>query len=212
MSHGTYMNESWHMYAWVMAHSHRKWNLRSTPSLPLSNDSFAWMNHGSYMNESWHMYEWVMAQSHRKDTFFRRPHCLPRMTNSFEWVMAHIWMNHGTYMNESWHMYEWKIFPTPSLPPSNDSFHVCHDSFHVCHDSFSCVPWLIHTETWIIASHWYVMNNSFVSRLIRKHRNFPTGTLIRHEWLIDMWNMNHRLRGDYSACGSQWVTFHMHEL
>ena len=41
-------------------------------------------------------------------------------------------------------------------------------------------------EKILIASHWYVMNDSFVSRLIRKHKNFPTDTLIRHEWLIDM--------------------------
>jgi len=41
MSHVTYMNESCHIYEWVMSH--------------------IWMSHVTYMNESCHIYEWVMS-------------------------------------------------------------------------------------------------------------------------------------------------------
>jgi len=41
-----FMNESCHVYEWVMSHL-----------------SHTWVSHGTHMSESWHTHEWVMAHT-----------------------------------------------------------------------------------------------------------------------------------------------------
>ena len=53
MSHGTYVNESWHICEWVMAHM---WTGRITYECVLSHRNESW-----HICEPWHTYEWVMA-------------------------------------------------------------------------------------------------------------------------------------------------------
>jgi len=92
VSHGTYTNESWHIYEWVMAH--------------------IWVSHCIYMSETWHIYEWVIAH-----IWVSHGTYMSESWHIYEWVMAHIWVSHGTYrrvnrrtfIDESLKTHEWVV-------------------------------------------------------------------------------------------------------
>ena len=93
MSHSTYVDESWHICEWAMAHT--------------------CMSHGTCVNKSWHILEWVMANMilltmchSLSSTILIHTHT-NESWHICECVMAHMWMRHGTYVNESWHTYKW---------------------------------------------------------------------------------------------------------
>jgi len=76
-----YMNESCHVYEWVMSHISR---------------TFTWMSHVTYMNESCRtchvpLHEWVMSHM---ETYLS---CVETYGMSHKWISQ--W--HVTYMNES---------------------------------------------------------------------------------------------------------------
>jgi len=149
MSRGTHMNESWHTYKWVTAHTwickifimlcFRSWVMAHT-----------WMSHGTtHMNGSWHAYEWVLAHVYISHGTHIDVSC-----QTDGWVMWHAHahlndvifqvcvcvMSHGTHMNESWHnAHEWVLA-------------------HI---------WMSHTYEWVMAqriwmSHGTHMNESHI--------------------------------------------------
>jgi len=122
MSHGTYLNGSWHIYECVMAH--------------------IWMRHGTYINESWHIYEWVMAHIWMSHGTYKTGHdssgCIP--IHHTKWIMLSV-------MNESWHIYEWVMVHIKQDTIRVDALQyiIYNESCPVlCADSFIYVPWLIH--------------------------------------------------------------------
>jgi len=65
---GTHMNESWHIYEWVVAHMNELWRTYEWSMAHI------WVSHGTY--------EWIMA--HMNGSW-----------HTYERVMAHIWTSHG---------------------------------------------------------------------------------------------------------------------
>ena len=64
-SHITRMNESCHIYEWVMSH--------------------IWMSHVTYMNESHHTHEWVVSH-----IWIRYVKHMNEFCHTHEWIMSHI--------------------------------------------------------------------------------------------------------------------------
>ena len=157
MSHGTYMHESWHMYAWVMAH-------KSRDMAPV------WISNGTHMNESWitsaeswHTCGSVMSSYESpqnvclfdrissvykgffaKETYnFQEPtHCSHLIALST--TRTPISMGHVTHMNESSHTYQLAM----ALIRINHVTHVkesCHTNEWVIPHTririFTCVTW-----------------------------------------------------------------------
>ena len=93
MSHVTRMNESCHIYEWIMSH--------------------IWMSLVTHMNESCHIwtghvtYEWVMAHARMIHITHMNESC-----HTYEWVMSRMCMSHVTYewvmshMNDSCHTHQ----------------------------------------------------------------------------------------------------------
>ena len=147
IGHGTYMNESWHTYWWVMAHiltSHcthmngvmsytwvsyelwqRCWRANSTSRERVM--AHTWMGHGTHMNESWHTYWWVMENV-----------WMSHVTH-MNGVMFHTWASHELWtrlhMNESWHTHEWVMAHT-----------------WISHGAHMNEAW--HTYDWVISHIW----------------------------------------------------------
>ena len=65
----THMNESCHLYEWVMSH--------------------IWMSHITHVNESYHTCEWVISRMWMSHITHMNESC-----HTYEWVMSHIWMSH----------------------------------------------------------------------------------------------------------------------
>jgi len=99
ISHVTNINESCHIYEWVMPHT--------------------WMGHVTHMNAS-------CAQK-CQGISSRKKHINEACLHTYQWVMSHMWMNHVfthewitsraslghvTYMNESCHTFEWVMSQT----------------------------------------------------------------------------------------------------
>jgi len=102
ISHGTFINESRHIYEWT--------NLSYTTVSDSCHTcewvmAHMWMSHGTHMYESRHMYT---------------QRILSKVSSI--WVMSHLWMSHGTHMNSSRHMYEW----------ANLSYTTVSESCHTC--------------------------------------------------------------------------------
>ena len=74
MSHVTYMNESCHIYEWVMSH--------------------IWMSHVPQMNESCPTYEWVMSHMYRCGVCHSHQRQRSAFRESYEYVMSHMQMSH----------------------------------------------------------------------------------------------------------------------
>ena len=128
------MNESWHTYERVMAHT--------------------WTSHGTRV--SCRAYDWhvlflcvpiilVTTRRRIKSAFVPETPTLLNQKALFKtyvlgklvstsfpstcvhilytptwlqaWVMSHVWRSHGTHMNESWHTYEW-VLCTLTPPPT----------------------------------------------------------------------------------------------
>jgi len=132
-SHGTYMNESWHIYEWVMSHiwlSHitQRWQVVQSARNQAEGfelDEQQWeaewqVSHVTHVTVSWrmhscdlHMDELLhirMSYSHTWMSFLHiwKDHVV-LMRESFcayEWVMSHPWVSHVAHMKESCHIYE----------------------------------------------------------------------------------------------------------
>ena len=138
MRHFTRMNESYHIYEWVMSETQlcvfcrlknepcheyewvmlHKWMSRVTRTNESCHAykwvmSRVWMNHVTQMNESCHAYEWVMSRT--QVCVFR---CLKSQGEVWEMDLQDFYdvmfqvTSHGTYMNESWHIHEWVMAHT----------------------------------------------------------------------------------------------------
>jgi len=121
-SHVTHMNESCHIYEWVMSHT---WMSHVTYEWVMSH---IWMSHVTHMNESCYIYEWVMSH-----IWMSRVTHMNVLCHTYERVMSHIWTSHVTHMNESCHTYERVMSPTyeRGMP--------CVWMGHVTHMNKSCV-------------------------------------------------------------------------
>ena len=86
MRYNTHVNQSWHIYEWVMAH--------------------IWMRHGTHVNKSWRKSEWVMAHmwmSHGTHVNASWHTCEYVMAHMWMRGMAHKWMSDGTDTTVSRH-------------------------------------------------------------------------------------------------------------
>ena len=85
MSHVIHMNESCHTYEWVMSH--------------------IWMSHVAHMNESCRTYEWVTSHMSTSNvTLMSHITHIWMSCCTCQWVISHIWLSHVTHMNESCHV------------------------------------------------------------------------------------------------------------
>ena len=121
-SHGTYMNESRHIYRFNMSHV-------------------------TDVDASQHRYRCVMAHtqtSHATHTTSDADNCCDILLShvtfaAYAWVMSHIWMRHGTHRNESWHTYSWV---TSHLLHIHTSCHRC--TAYYIWSVMSCISSVIH--------------------------------------------------------------------
>ena len=156
LSHGAYVNESWHTYARVMA----RMNLsRYTYEWVMVH---VWMSHGTRMNESWYTYEWVTLHvwmSHGT-----------RVNESWytcEWVTAHTWGKPGmcqlivSRTNSVLRQYVGSLLPGEWMRIMTHSY--------VYHDFPICVPWLIrmyaqsHQTAMVVTLHMWLSHGTRVN-------------------------------------------------
>jgi len=192
MSHVTFINESGHIYGWIMsrtrigdfAYTNESWLIWKYQHKHASCHihkwviSQIWMSHVTFMDESWHKGEmshiWLRYVSHV--TYVHEScHMYPRVT-------SHIWISHGTHLNGSCHTYEWelphKMNVTPHWPGdwlwSGSSLrwlsHVIHIMCMSCH-AYECVMahiWMSHVTQMSESCHTYewVTSHVLVSNVI----------------------------------------------
>jgi len=147
VSHGTYVNESWHKCEWVIL----LWVILFICA--------PW-----HVSESWHIYKWVMAHTWMSHLIMSPLVHMCAMT--CEWVMAQMWMSHGTNVNESSyyesscayvrHDVSWIMAQTLTRLGNalvnmwvshgtyvNESWHICERVILLWVILFICAPWLI---------------------------------------------------------------------
>ena len=102
----TCMNESCHIYIWVMLH--------------------VWMSYVTYTFKSCHIYSWHQFWCYPLASTALHPKSTSHITNMdeshyvferamwyiYEWATSRTWMSRVTHTNESCHVYEWALSHT----------------------------------------------------------------------------------------------------
>ena len=153
VSHGNYINESWHISEWVVAQI----EMSGFPRSPYFHWSIC-VSHSTYIDESWHKYEWVVAQNEWVTSHV----CIASTAGWHRGIGCLIFIGQFTHKSPTISGSFAKNDPQlkasyGSSPPCRAStqwiqwgcvlrlIHMCAMTHsYVCHDSFICVPWLIH--------------------------------------------------------------------
>jgi len=132
LGHVTRVNESRHMYQWVMSHI---WVM-----------SQIWMSHVTHMDEACHT--WMGYVTRR--CVLRHVTHMNEACHTYEWGMSHIWMRHVTHMDEACHTYEWGMS------------HIWMGRVtrrcvlrHVTHMNEAC-----QISEWVMSHYWWVMSHT----------------------------------------------------
>jgi len=91
MSHITCINESCHTYEWVMAHIWMSHGTRISQHMGVKCPRV--INHVTHMDESCYTHGWVMALVRRSMAMLHDER--DALYHTYEWVISHIWMSRG---------------------------------------------------------------------------------------------------------------------
>jgi len=194
-SHVTHINESCHIYEWVMWHicmcdMWHTWHTDHVTSQqrPLRGST-------RFMNDSYHI-----SSSHVTH--------MNESCHTYEWVMSHIWMIHVTNMNESCHKYEWVVLHTDGVCTQQQLSRSCRTyewvmshiwMSHVTHVSESCF-----TYEWVMSHKWMGhvthMDESCHTHITSVHRS--SNTWLTADWVYE-WVVTR-----VDAC-YEWVISHI---
>jgi len=153
MSHVTHMNESCHMYEWVMSHI---WmNHVHTQEWVMIHVR---MGHGLHMDESCYSYEWAVVL-----TWMRRITNMNESCHTYEWSMSHVWMVHVTRMNDPRHTYQSVMSHMCECVLAYTSECVLShtEMSHIVHKIASC-----HTHKWVMV-HIYMSHGTHINEPCR---------------------------------------------
>jgi len=199
ITHSTHMNESWHTYEWIMAHTYEAW-IRQRPAQH-TNES------DTDMNETWQIYEQVMAHTWMSHGTRMRLmheggyHACKHMTrqhmnaSSYECIIiwmhhsTHLWIRHPHAMNAPCHAYVISRIRMRHVTHTKESWPVvhmilflrmyepCHAYKCMCHVTHTITPWLdtfVRHDSFISGTHACDLTHSYVGRDPHTHTHTHT--------------------------------------